>query len=106
MRSAVKPDLYLFFADGNNTLTLATGSTVGRGLLGPFFIQPPRQRREPFGFEDFPHPGRTQWALAIFESLADLVNGVVLLTQLDDQVASRRLLGLSNLGSVPGKWRR
>ena len=78
----------------------------GAGLLGPFFIQPPRQRSEPFGFEDFPHPGRTQWALAIFESLADLVNGVVLLTQLDDQVASRRLLGLSNLGSVPGKWRR
>ena len=34
MRSAVKPDLYSFFGDGNNTLTLATGSTVGRGCWG------------------------------------------------------------------------
>src|SRR5712691_608042 len=33
----------------------------GAGLLGPFFIQPPRQRSEPFGLEDFPYAGRTQW---------------------------------------------
>jgi hypothetical protein len=34
VRAAVKADLYLFFVDGNNTLTLATGSTVGRGCWG------------------------------------------------------------------------
>jgi hypothetical protein len=91
VRSAVKADLYLFFADGNNTLTLATGSTVGRGCWG----RSSSSRR-----------GSGANPLAIFESLADLINGVVLLTQLADQVASRRLLGLSNLGSVPGEWRR
>ena len=72
----------------------------GAGLLGPFFIEPPRQRSEPLGFEDFPHAGRAQWALAILKNLADLIDGVVLLAQLDDQVASRRLLGLG-LRAVP-----
>src|SRR5207302_8644473 len=66
----------------------------GAGLLGPFFIQPPRQRSEPFGFENFAHAGRTQWALAILESLADLINGIVLLAQLNDQVARCGLFGL------------
>jgi len=77
----------------------------GAGLLRPLFIQPPRQRSEPFGFEDFPHAGRTQWALAILESLANLVNGVVLLAQLDDQVASRGLLGLG-LRAVPRREKK
>src|SRR5947207_14558194 len=72
----------------------------GAGLQWSFFVQPPRQWSKPFGFEDFPHSGRTQWALAILKNLTDLINGVVLLTQLDDQVASRGLLGLG-LRAVP-----
>ena len=51
----------------------------GAGLLRPFFIEPPRQRSEPFGFEDFPHAGRTKWRVAVLKNLADLINGVVLL---------------------------
>jgi hypothetical protein len=74
-------------------------------LLGPFFIQPPRQRSEPFGFEDFPYAGRTQWGVAILKNLADLIDGVVLLAQLDDQVASRRLLGLG-LRAVPRREKK
>jgi hypothetical protein len=70
------------------------------GLLGPFFIEPPRQRSEPFGLEDFPHAGRTQWGVVILKNLADLIDGMVLLAQLHDQVASRRLLGLG-LRAVP-----
>src|SRR5207253_3520531 len=72
----------------------------GAGLPWSFFIQPPRQRSKPFGFEDFPHSGRTQWGVAILKNLADLINGVVLLAQLDDQVAGRRLLVLG-LRAVP-----
>ena len=68
-------------------------------MLGPFFIEPPGQRSEPLGFKDFAHPSRTQGAVAIFEGLADLINRMVLLAQLDGQVASRRLLGLG-LGAV------
>src|SRR6266508_6109417 len=67
----------------------------GPGLLGPFFIPSPGQRSEALGFKDFPHPGWTQGAVAILEALADFINGVVLLAQLDDQVTGRRLLGLS-----------
>src|SRR5437667_2489361 len=77
----------------------------GTGLPGPFFIQPPRQRSEPFGSEDFPYAGGTQWGVAILKNLADLIDGVVLLAQLDDQVASRRLLGLG-LRAVPRREKK
>ncbi|PYT85157.1 MAG: hypothetical protein DMG40_00275 [Acidobacteria bacterium] len=77
----------------------------GAGLLGPFFIEPPRQGSEPFGLEDFPHAGRTQWGVAILQNLADLIDGVVLLAQLDDQVAGRRLLGLG-LRAVPRREKK
>src|ERR1019366_8560683 len=50
----------------------------GAGLLGAFVIAPPRQRSEPLGFEDFPHAGRTQGAVALLERLANLINGMVL----------------------------
>ncbi|PYT95292.1 MAG: hypothetical protein DMG38_27735 [Acidobacteria bacterium] len=77
----------------------------GAGLPWSFFIQPPRQRSKPFGFEDFPHSGRTQWRVAVLKNLADLINGVVLLAQLDDQVASRGLLGLG-LRAVPRREKK
>ncbi|OLE46659.1 MAG: hypothetical protein AUG46_09015 [Acidobacteria bacterium 13_1_20CM_3_58_11] len=70
-----------------------------------FFIQPPRQRSEPLGFEDFPHAGRTQWRVAVLQNLADLINGVVLLAQLNDQVASRGLLGLG-LRAMPRREKK
>ena len=63
-------------------------------MLGAFVIAPPRQRSEPLGFEDFPHAGRTQGAVALLERLANLINGMVLLAQLDDEVPSGRFLGL------------
>src|SRR6267142_4281225 len=65
----------------------------------------PWQRSEPLGFEDFPNAGRAQWALAILQNLPELINGVVLLAQLDDQVASRGLLGLG-LRAVPRREKK
>src|SRR5438046_1047178 len=83
----------------------AASGEGGAGLPWSFFIQPPRQRSKPFGFEDFPHSGRTQWGVAFLKNLAYLINGVVLLAQLDDQVAGRRLLGLG-LRAVPRREKK
>src|SRR2546430_9647460 len=54
----------------------------GTGLPGPFFIQPPRQRSEPFGFEDFPYAGGTQWVESILRNMTDLIQVVVRLVRL------------------------
>ena len=59
-----------------------------------FLVQAPGQRGKALGFEDFADRRWTQRDFALFEHLADLVNGVVLLTQRDDEVTSRRLFGL------------
>ena len=73
---------------------------VGDGLdgrarsVGTFLVEPARQGGEPLGLEHFAHAGGAEGEVARLEDLADLVDGVVALAQLDDQVASRRLLRL------------
>src|SRR6266498_2828236 len=65
------------------------------GVGGPFRIQPARQWSKAFGFEHLPHRRWAQGALALVESPADVVDGVILFAQLDDQLASGRFFGLS-----------
>ena len=72
---------------------------MGAGGLGPFLVQAPGQRRKTLGPEDFPHGGRAEGTVALFEGLADFIDRVVLFAELDDQVAGGRLLGLG-LGTV------
>jgi len=65
---------------------------VGLGVLGPFLIQPPRQRREHLGFED----SRTPVGLSGNcdpQNLTDLINGVVLLAQLEIRSRAADFLG-------------
>ncbi len=65
------------------------------GVGGPFPIQTARQWSKAFGFEHLPHRRWAQGALSLVESPADVVDGVILFAQLDDQLASGRLLWLS-----------
>jgi len=73
----------------------------GPGEAGPFLIQPPGQWSKAFGFEHLAHGRGAQGTFSLVEGMADVVDGVILLAQLDDELASGRLLGLS-LGAAPG----
>ena len=81
---------------------------VGRRLDGgprgmrPLLIQAPGQCRKTLGPEDFPHGGRAEGTVAIFERLADFIDRVVLFAQLDDPVVSGRLLGLGLRAAARG----
>jgi hypothetical protein len=44
-------------------------------------------RSESFLFENFPNSCRTEGRLPLFESFADLVDGMILFAKFDDQVA-------------------
>jgi hypothetical protein len=62
--------------------------------MGPFVVQAPGQGRKPLGAEDLPYGGGAEGAVALLEGLADLIDRVVLLAELDDEVAGGRFLGL------------
>ena len=69
------------------------------GVGGPFLIQTTGQWSKAFGLEDLPHRRRAEGALSLVEGSADVVDGVILFAQLDDELASQ----MKNLaGSVPG----
>jgi len=78
---------------------------VGDGFNGrpdhrrSFVIAAPGQSREAFGAENFANGGGAQGAVAIFERLADFINGMVLLTELHDEVVGSGLFWLG-LGAV------
>jgi hypothetical protein len=67
--------------------------------MRPFLIQAPGQGRKALRSEDFPHGGRAQGTVALFEGLADFIDRVILFAQLNDQVAGGRFLGLG-LGAM------
>jgi hypothetical protein len=66
----------------------------GAGALRPLLVQTPGQRSKALGFEDFAHRRGAQRELSLFEDFADFINGVILLTKGNDQVAGGGLLGL------------
>ncbi len=55
-------------------------------LLRTFLIAAARQRRKSLGLEDFAHGRGAEWELPLLEELADLVDGVILLAEGDDQI--------------------
>ncbi len=65
----------------------------GPGILRPFFIQTPWQGGESFFMEDLTDSSGTESGASILEDFADLVDRVVLLSQLDDSIASGGLAG-------------
>jgi len=65
------------------------GLEGGASAVGTFLVEPARQGGEAFGLENLAHGGGAEAKAARLEGLADLVDGVVALAQLDDQVASR-----------------
>src|SRR6266478_1885064 len=81
---------------------IGDGFHRGTRLPWPLFIQAAGQRGETLRLEDFPHASRAQRAMSLLKNLADLVNGVVLLAQLDDQFVGGRLFGLG-LRAVAGR---
>ena len=58
-----------------NSLTLATGSTVGRGCCGRSSSSRRGNGANPSVLRTSRNAGRAQWALAILQNLADLING-------------------------------
>jgi len=80
---------------------IGDGFGGGSGVFGPFVIGPTRERGETLGFEHLPHGRRAQGLTLFLELVADLVDGVVLLAQLDNTIPGRRLLGLGS-GTMPG----
>ena len=76
------------------TPDVGNGLGCGLRLIGAFRIQPPRKRGESLLFEDFAHAGGAQGALLFLQGFADLIDGMILFAQLDDQLSSRGLLGL------------
>jgi hypothetical protein len=73
----------------------------GPRVLGPFVIQTAGQSGEPLGFEHFPDGGGAEGTPLFFESVADLVDRMVLFAQLHDELAGGGLFGLS-LGAPSG----
>ena len=74
---------------------------------GPLIVQAPRQRREPFGLEHLAHRSGAERERALLERLADLVDRVIGLAQLDDEVVGGGLLGLmarARTGSDKELW--
>jgi len=71
-------------------------------VIRPFFIQTPRQRRKALGSEQLANGRGTQGAIALLQSLANLVHRIVLFAQADDQVAGGRFLGLRLRSSARG----
>ena len=63
-------------------------------MHGPLNVQTPGQRGEAFGLEHLAHRGGTECERALLERLADLVDRVIGLAQLDDEVVGGGLLGL------------
>lgn len=62
--------------------------------VGSFLVQSPGQWREAFRLEHLPDGRRTQGLSAFLQGLADLVDRVILLPQVDNGVPRGRFLGL------------
>jgi len=58
----------------------------GSGILRSLIVQAPRQGSEAFFMEDLTDSGRTEADATVLEDLADFVDRVVFLPQLDDSV--------------------
>jgi hypothetical protein len=59
-----------------------------------FLVQAPRQGCKALFLEDLAHGGGAESDLVLLEGFADLVDGVILLAQSHDDVASGGFLGL------------
>ena len=67
--------------------------------MRPFLIQASGQGRETLSAQHFPDCGRAERTVTLLEGLADFIDRVVVLAQLNNQVACGRFLRLG-LGSV------
>jgi hypothetical protein len=61
--------------------------TTGQRTVRAFFVEPARQSREARHLEDLPNTCRTERGLTLLECLADLVDRVVALSELNDGIA-------------------
>jgi len=68
-------------------------------VIRSLFVKPPRQRSEAFDLEDFTDSSGAQGTSALLERLADFIDRVILLPELNDEVSSRRFFRLG-LGSA------
>ncbi len=64
------------------------------GRVGAFLLKTPRKRGESFHLEHFAHCSGTERASPLLQSRADLINGVVPFAEIDNEIASSRLLRL------------
>ena len=72
---------------------IGNGLDSGPGIVRPLIVQAPRQGGKAFFMQNLTHSGRAEADVAILKDFADLVDGVVLLPQLDDLVSGRSLAG-------------
>jgi hypothetical protein len=72
----------------------------GTGVFRTFFVQPTWQGSEALFTQYLSYGGGAETDIAVFEGFADLVNRVILLSQLNDQIPRGRLarLGTRSLG--------
>jgi hypothetical protein len=82
---------------------IGNGLDSGSGIIGTLLIHAPGQSSKPLLFQDFANRGRAQRAVTLFECFADLVYGMVLLAQTDDQIVGCGLLRLTARTMV---WRK
>jgi hypothetical protein len=66
----------------------------GADSNGPLLVQAPRQRGKALGLEHLTHRGGAERQRALLERVADLVDRVIGLAQLDDEIVGGGLLGL------------
>ena len=80
------------------------GHRLDRGAraLRALLIAPSRQWREALGFEHLAHRGGAQWLTTLLQALADLIDGIVALAQLNDQIARGGLLRLLAWAALGG----